>query len=90
MKTFHPIWIAVDFSAVTRNCFQIIQDMGTPLTAIVEGDAYRHGAAAVGYGEELRRVPMNQILIGGVSCSALGRLRLDQRMVRLPRVYIQG
>jgi alanine racemase len=48
MKSRHPTWIEVDLSAVTRNCRQIIQDTGTPLMAIVKGDAYGHGAVAVG------------------------------------------
>jgi alanine racemase len=48
MTSRHPTWIEVDLSAVTRNCRQIIQDTGTPLMAIVKGDAYGHGAVEVG------------------------------------------
>ncbi len=48
------------------------------------------GVVPVGYGDGLRRVPGNQVLIGGARCPVLGRLCLDQLMVRLPRPFPEG
>lgn len=47
MITTHPTWIEVNLSAVTSNCAHIIRDTGTPLMAIVKGEAYGHGAVEV-------------------------------------------
>jgi alanine racemase len=49
MKTTtpHPTWIEIDLGAVTSNSAHIIRDTGTPLLAIVKGDAYGHGAVQV-------------------------------------------
>lgn len=48
------------------------------------------GIIPVGYGDGLRRLPGNQIIIDGIKCPVLGRLCLDQLMVRLPRLYPMG
>lgn len=48
------------------------------------------GVIPVGYGDGLRRVPGNQVIIDGRKCAVVGRLCLDQMMVRLPRVYPLG
>ncbi len=48
------------------------------------------GVVPVGYGDGLRRVPGNQVIIGGQKCPVVGRLCLDQMMVRLPRKYPLG
>lgn len=48
------------------------------------------GVVPVGYGDGLRRVPGNQVLIGGQKCPVVGRLCLDQMMVRLPQTYAMG
>lgn len=48
------------------------------------------GVVPVGYGDGLRRVPGNQVLIGGERCPVLGLLCLDQLMVRLPRPFPEG
>jgi alanine racemase len=48
------------------------------------------GVVPVGYGDGLRRFPGNHVLIGGIKCPAVGRLCLDQSMVRLPRHYPMG
>ena len=48
------------------------------------------GVVPVGYGDGLRRMPGNQVLIGGMKCPVLGRLCLDQLMVRLPRRFPEG
>ena len=48
------------------------------------------GVIPVGYGDGLRRVPGNQVIIAGVKCPVVGRLCLDQMMVRLPRSYPMG
>jgi alanine racemase len=45
------------------------------------------GVIPVGYGDGLRRVPGNQVIIEGMKCPVVGRLCLDQMMVRLPRPY---
>ena len=42
-----PTWIELDLAAVTDNCARIIRDTGTPLMAVVKGDAYGHGAVRV-------------------------------------------
>jgi alanine racemase len=47
MHRSYPTWIEIDLSAISRNCTQIIHDTGTPLMAIVKGDAYGHGATQV-------------------------------------------
>lgn len=47
MITTHPTWIEINLSAVASNCANIIRDTGTPLMAIVKGDAYGHGAVEV-------------------------------------------
>lgn len=47
MTTTHPTWIEINLSAVSSNCAQILRDTGTPLMAIVKGDAYGHGAVEV-------------------------------------------
>jgi len=43
------------------------------------------GVIPVGYGDGLRRVPGNQVIIDGMKCPVVGRLCLDQMMVQLPR-----
>jgi alanine racemase len=48
------------------------------------------GVVPVGYGDGLRRVPGNQVLVAGERCPVLGRLCLDQIMVRLPRPFPEG
>ncbi|MCA1900118.1 MAG: alanine racemase, partial [Chloroflexi bacterium] len=48
------------------------------------------GVVPAGYGDGLRRVDGNAVLIGGEICPAVGRLCLDQTMVRLPRAYPIG
>ncbi|MBE0695923.1 MAG: alanine racemase, partial [Anaerolineaceae bacterium] len=48
------------------------------------------GVVPVGYGDGLRRVPGNQVIIDGQKCPVVGRLCLDQMMVRLPRKYPLG
>ncbi len=48
------------------------------------------GVVPVGYGDGLRRAPGNQVLIGGEKLPVLGRLCLDQCMVKLPRPYAPG
>ncbi|MHB8778820.1 MAG: alanine racemase C-terminal domain-containing protein [Anaerolineales bacterium] len=48
------------------------------------------GIIPVGYGDGLRRMPGNQIIIDGIKCPVVGRLCLDQLMVRLPRPYPMG
>jgi hypothetical protein len=48
------------------------------------------GVIPVGYGDGLRRVPGNQVIIDGIKCPVVGTLCLDQMMVRLPRHYPMG
>jgi alanine racemase len=48
------------------------------------------GVIPVGYGDGLRRVPGNQVIIDGIKCPVVGRLCLDQMMVRLPHHYPMG
>jgi alanine racemase len=48
------------------------------------------GVVPAGFGDGLRRVPGNQVLIGGEKHLVVGRLCLDQIMVRLPRMYPMG
>jgi alanine racemase len=48
------------------------------------------GVIPVGYGDGLRRVPGNQVIIDGMKCPVVGRLCLDQMMVRLPHPYPMG
>ncbi len=48
------------------------------------------GVVPVGYGDGLRRVPGNRVLVGGEVCPVVGRLCLDQLMVRLPRAFPPG
>jgi alanine racemase len=48
------------------------------------------GVIPAGYGDGLRRLPGNQIIIDGIKCSVVGRMCLDQLMVRLPRSYPMG
>lgn len=48
------------------------------------------GVIPVGYGDGLRRVPGNQVIIDGMKCPVVGRLCLDQMMVRLPRIHPMG
>jgi alanine racemase len=48
------------------------------------------GVVPAGYGDGLRRVSGNQVIIGGQKCPVVGRLCLDQMMVRLPRQYPLG
>lgn len=48
------------------------------------------GVVPVGYGDGLRRVPGNQVLIGGERCPVVGLLCLDQLMIRLPRPFPVG
>jgi alanine racemase len=48
------------------------------------------GVIPVGFGDGLRRVPGNQVLIGGEKVDVVGRLSMDQSMVRLPRPYPLG
>lgn len=48
------------------------------------------GVIPVGFGDGLRRVPGNQVLIGGCKVDVVGRLSMDQSMVRLPRPFPMG
>ncbi len=48
------------------------------------------GVVPVGYGDGIRRVPGNQVIIGGEKCPVVGRLCLDQLMIRLSRSYPLG
>lgn len=48
------------------------------------------GVVPVGYGDGLRCTPGNQIIIGGQKLPVVGRLCLDQLMVRLPHAYPMG
>ena len=48
------------------------------------------GVVPAGFGDGLRRVPGNQVIIGGVKCPVVGRLCLDQMMIRLPHPYRMG
>jgi alanine racemase len=48
------------------------------------------GVIPAGYGDGLRRVPGNQVIIDGMICPVVGRLCLDQMMVRLPRPCPMG
>ena len=48
------------------------------------------GVVPAGFGDGLRRVPGNQVIIGGVKCPVVGRLCLDQMMIRLPHPYPMG
>lgn len=43
----YPTWIEINLQAISENCAQILRDTGTPLMAIVKGDAYGHGAVQV-------------------------------------------
>jgi alanine racemase len=56
----------------------------------VTGGEETIGVIPVGYGDGLRRVPGNQVLIGGKKVAVVGRLSLDQMMVRLPEAYPLG
>jgi len=42
------------------------------------------GVVPVGYGDGLRRFPGNHVLVHGSKCPVIGKLCLDQLMVRLP------
>ena len=48
------------------------------------------GVIPVGFGDGLRRLPGNQIIMDGISCPVVGRVCLDQMMVRLPHPYPMG
>lgn len=48
------------------------------------------GVIPVGYGDGLRRVPGNHVIIAGTKCPVVGKLCLDQMMVRLPRSHPMG
>ena len=48
------------------------------------------GVIPVGYGDGLRRLPGNQVIIDGIKCPVVGKLCLDQMMVRLPNHYPMG
>ncbi len=48
------------------------------------------GVVPAGFGDGLRRVPGNQVLIGGRRAPVVGRLSLDQMMVRLPQAFRPG
>lgn len=48
------------------------------------------GVIPVGFGDGLRRISGNQIIIDGIKCPVIGKLCLDQIMVRLPRHYPTG
>jgi len=63
--------------------------VGYGQTCLATGDELV-GVVPVGYGDGLRRVPGNRVLIGGASCPVLGQLCLDQLMVRLPRPFPEG
>ena len=47
MNSAYPTWIEIDLAAITNNCKHIIRETGTPLLAIVKGNAYGHGAVEV-------------------------------------------
>ncbi len=63
--------------------------VGYGLTYIPSGEEWI-GVVPVGYGDGLRRMPGNQVIIGGQKCPVVGRLCLDQLMVRLPQAYPMG
>ncbi len=63
--------------------------VGYGSTYITQGEEWI-GAIPVGYGDGLRRVPGNRVLIGGQSFPTVGRLSLDSLAVRLPRAYPVG
>ncbi|HWQ08508.1 MAG TPA: alanine racemase [Holophaga sp.] len=48
------------------------------------------GVVPVGYGDGLKRVPGHTVLVGGQRCPVVGRLCLDQLMVRLPQPFPIG
>ena len=48
------------------------------------------GVVPVGFGDGLRRVPGNQVIIGGQKAPMVGMLSLDQSTVRLPGHYPPG
>jgi alanine racemase len=48
------------------------------------------GVIPVGYGDGLRRLPGNQVIVDGMICPVVGKICLDQMMVRLPRSYPMG
>jgi alanine racemase len=78
MTTTHPTWIEINLSAVASNCSHIIRDTGTPLMAIVKGEAYGHGAL------EVSRAAME----GGASWLGVARFgearALRQSRIRAP------
>jgi len=54
-----------------------------------DGDEFI-GVVPVGYGDGLRRIPGNQVIIGGEKRLVVGKLCLDQLMTRLPSSYPMG
>jgi alanine racemase len=48
------------------------------------------GVISVGYGDGLRRLAGNQIILDGIKCPVVGNMCLDQLMVRLPRALPMG
>ena len=63
--------------------------VGYGLTYITPAEEWS-GVVPVGYGDGLRRVPGNRVIIGGQLCPVVGRLCLDQLMVRLPGRFPMG
>ena len=64
--------------------------------AVGYGQTYRPGEGEwigtlpIGYGDGFRRLPGNQVLIGGQRCPVVGRVCNDMCMVRLPQPYPEG
>ncbi len=48
------------------------------------------GALPVGYGDGFRRLPGNEVLIGGLRVPVVGRVCNDQCMIHLPRAFPAG
>jgi alanine racemase len=48
------------------------------------------GALPLGYGDGFRRVTNNEVLIGGMRVPVVGRVCMDQCMIRLPRRFPLG
>jgi alanine racemase len=77
MDSSHPTWIEIDLAAIRSNCAHIIEDTGTPLMAIVKGNAYGHGAVEVS----------RAALEGGASWLAVARFG-EARLLRLNGIQV--